>query len=152
MAPTRSYATLCSAGSWECRGLWDFYLRNLGDWASSTGAELPYVPAHCDQPYHMFYLLLPSLEERQDLIRSLKAKGISAVFHYVSLHLSPMGRQFGGKEGDCPVTERVSDRLLRLPFYNDLSEAEQSRVVEAMYAWSKSRLPDSGRLRKASDV
>ena len=54
------------------------------------------------------------------------------MFHYLPLHLSEMGRRFGGKPGDCPVTEDISDRLLRLPFYNDLSESDQARVVEAV--------------------
>ena len=80
----------------------------------------------------MFYLLLPSLEEREALIRHLKAHGILSVFHYLPLHLSAMGRRFGGREGDCPVTERVSERLLRLPFYNDMSEADQAFVVDTM--------------------
>ena len=59
-------------------------------------------------------------------------ENINSVFHYLPLHLSNMGRRFGGKEGDCPVTESVSDRLIRLPFYNDLSEADQARVVSAI--------------------
>jgi dTDP-4-amino-4,6-dideoxygalactose transaminase len=80
----------------------------------------------------MFYLLMPSLEARQSLIRRLKGKGILAVFHYLPLHLSAMGRGFGGREGDCPVAEDVSDRLLRLPFYNDLSEDELSWIVKAI--------------------
>ena len=83
------------------------------------------VPAHCEQPYHMFYLLLPSLELRQALIEHLRQRGIESVFHYLPLHLSEMGRRFGGKPGDCPVTERVSDRLVRLPFHNALSEADR---------------------------
>jgi dTDP-4-amino-4,6-dideoxygalactose transaminase len=90
------------------------------------------VPVHCEQPYHMFYLLMPSLEQRQALISHLKAHGILSVFHYLPLHLSKMGRQFGGYEGECPVTEDVSDRLLRLPFYNELSEADQASVVDAI--------------------
>jgi dTDP-4-amino-4,6-dideoxygalactose transaminase len=90
------------------------------------------VPAYCEQSYHMFYLLLPSLESRQALISHLKAQGILGVFHYLPLHLSEVGQKFGGKEGDCPVTEDVSDRLLRLPFYNDLDEAVQARVVKAI--------------------
>jgi dTDP-4-amino-4,6-dideoxygalactose transaminase len=57
------------------------------------------------------------------------------VFHYLPLHLSDMGRHSGGKVGDCPVTEDVSERLLRLPFYNELSEAEQAQVVEAIMMW-----------------
>jgi len=54
------------------------------------------------------------------------------VFHYVPLHLSPMGRKSGGQPGQCPVTERVSDCLVRLPFYNDLTEADQERIVSAI--------------------
>ena len=62
----------------------------------------------------------------------LRERGILAVFHYLPLHLSPMGRSLGGKEGDCPVTEDVSGRLLRLPFYLSLTEAEQAEVTEAL--------------------
>jgi dTDP-4-amino-4,6-dideoxygalactose transaminase len=80
----------------------------------------------------MFYLLLPSLEDRQAMIDHLKARGILSVFHYLPLHLSDMGRQFGGELGDCPVTEDVSDRLVRLPFYNNLGEVDQAKVVEAI--------------------
>jgi len=72
------------------------------------------------------------LESRQALIEHLKSRGILAVFHYLPLHLSKMGREFGGRLGQCPVTERVGNCLLRLPFYNDLSESEQSQVVEAV--------------------
>ena len=78
----------------------------------------------------MYYLLLPSLQMRTALITHLKARGILAVFHYLPLHLSDMGGRFGGREGGCPVTESVSDRLLRLPFFNSMTEGEQNRVVE----------------------
>jgi dTDP-4-amino-4,6-dideoxygalactose transaminase len=54
------------------------------------------------------------------------------VFHYLPLHLSEMGRRFGGREGDCPVTESISDRLVRLPFHNHLSDADQDRVIDAI--------------------
>src|SRR3954453_24138110 len=80
----------------------------------------------------MFYLLLPDLEARQGLIEHLKARGIMAVFHYLPLHLSTMGLQYGGRPGQCAVTEDVSDRLLRLPFYNDLTPEEQDDVIEAV--------------------
>lgn len=112
--------------------VWTYYYEHLRPWAETYGVRLPVVPAYCEQSYHMFYLLLPSLEIRQALIDHLKAQGILSVFHYLPLHLSDVGRQFGGKEGDCPVTEDISDRLLRLPFYNDLNEADQARVVEAI--------------------
>ncbi len=114
------------------RRVWEYYYEHLRDWAEDQGVRLPVVPAHCEQPYHMFYLILLSLERRQALIAHLKARGILSVFHYLPLHLSEMGQRLGGKAGDCPVTEDVSDRLLRLPFYNELTEADQTRVVAAI--------------------
>ena len=80
----------------------------------------------------MFYLLLPDAETRTALIEHLKAQGVIGVFHYLPLHLSVMGQRFGGREGDCPVTESASERLLRLPFYAGLTEADQERVITAV--------------------
>jgi len=114
------------------RMVWEYYAQHLKDWAQNSGVRLPIVPEHCEQPFHMFYLLIPSLIARQALIAHLKDRGIMSVFHYQPLHLSEMGRRFGGKPGDCPVTENVSDRLLRLPFYNDLSERVLGRVVDTI--------------------
>jgi dTDP-4-amino-4,6-dideoxygalactose transaminase len=116
------------------RRIWEYYHEHLQTWACERGVALPVVPSWCEQPYHMFYLVLPSLEQRQDMIAHLKQHGIMAVFHYLPLHLSDMGRGFGGRPGDCPVTESFSDRLLRLPFYNDLTEEDQARVVDAITA------------------
>lgn len=115
------------------RQVWEYYHEHLQDWAQENGVRFPIVPDHCDQAYHMFYLLLPSLEKRQALIAHLKAQDIVAPFHYLPLHLSEVGQKFGGKEGDCPVTEDVSDRLIRLPLYNDLTEADLARVVGAVH-------------------
>jgi dTDP-4-amino-4,6-dideoxygalactose transaminase len=112
--------------------IWEHYRKDLTDWAQTHGVGLPVVPPHCEQPYHMFYVLMPSMEARQALIGHLKSRGILSVFHYVPLHLSPMGLQAGAQAGACPVTEGTSERLLRLPFYNDLSEAEQAEVVDAI--------------------
>ena len=120
--------------------IWNCYQEHLRDWAVDYGVRLPSVPPHCEQPFHMFYLLLPSLESRQALISYLNTLEINSVFHYLPLHLSRMGRRFGGKSGDCPVTEEVSDRLVRLPFYNDLTEADQARVVAVLkdFRWEAS--------------
>jgi dTDP-4-amino-4,6-dideoxygalactose transaminase len=112
--------------------IWNRYATCLHDWARMNGIQMPHVPAACEQPYHLFYLLMPSLNDRQALIVYLKEQGISSVFHYLPLHLSQMGQQFGGKVGDCPVTESVSDRLIRLPLFNDLIEADQMYVIEAL--------------------
>ena len=114
------------------RQVWERYDAQLRLWAAEHGIGTPFIPAHCQQPFHMYYLLLPSLEMRQQLIAHLKARGILSVFHYQPLHLSDMGRRYGGQPGDCPVTERISDQLLRLPFYYDLSEAEQELVIAAI--------------------
>jgi len=120
--------------------IWKYYEENLREWAAAHGVQIPTVPSHCEQPYHMFYLVLPSLQARQAFIAYLNTREISSLFHYLPLHLSSMGRRFGGKKGDCPVTEEVSDRLVRLPFYNDLTEAEQMRVVAAIkdFRWGAS--------------
>jgi dTDP-4-amino-4,6-dideoxygalactose transaminase len=112
--------------------VWEFYWEKLQDWALAHEVRLPYVPTHCEQAYHMFHLRLPSLELRQGLITHLRQRGVEAVFHYLPLHLSDMGRRFGGQPGDCPVTEQVSDQLVRLPFHNALTEDEMGRVVEAV--------------------
>jgi dTDP-4-amino-4,6-dideoxygalactose transaminase len=84
----------------------------------------------------MFYVLTPSLAYRRALIDHLKQRSISSVFHYQPLHLSSMGQRFGGKVGDCPVTEDVSERLLRLPFYNELAREDQDRVIAAIKEFS----------------
>jgi dTDP-4-amino-4,6-dideoxygalactose transaminase len=112
--------------------IWKYYAEHLHGWAEEHGVRLPLVPAHCDQAYHMFYMLMPSLAKRQALIEQLKARGVYSAFHYLPLHLSAMGQQFGGSVGDCPVTEDISDRLVRLPFYNAMTEEEQAYVVEAL--------------------
>ena len=112
--------------------IWQFYDQELRAWAEERGIRCPTVPVHCQQSYHMYYLLMPSLQQRQDLIAFLKGVGILSVFHYLPLHISTMGLTFGGQPGDCPVTEDISDRLLRLPFYNDLDTGTQEKVVEAI--------------------
>ena len=117
------------------QSLWHRYEVGLADWARSRDIVLPTVPQWCDQSFHMFQVVLPSNECRARLIAHLKSCGILAVSHYQPLHISKMGRMFGGRPGDCPVTERVAERLLRLPFYTNMSDAEQHTVIEALHAW-----------------
>ncbi len=111
---------------------WNYYFHRLGPWAEANGVRLPHIPPDREQAYHLFYLLLPSFQARRRLILHLRERSIHSVFHYLPLHLSPMGRRLGGADCDCPVTADISDRLLRLPFYNDLGEEELRRVVEAI--------------------
>jgi len=116
--------------------IWRRYDEALADWADEHRVQRPTVPAHVEQAYHMYYILLPSLEVRTRLIAFLKARGVQSVFHYLPLHLSDMGKRYGGQVGQAPVTESVSDRLLRLPFYNSMTEAEQQLVIEGLYAFT----------------
>jgi dTDP-4-amino-4,6-dideoxygalactose transaminase len=128
--------------------IWNYYDQHLHDWASARNVRLPVVPLHCRQAYHMFYLLMPSSESRDALIRHLAERGICGVFHYLPLHLSPMGQTFGGRPGDCPVTEAVSGRLVRLPFYYQLSRVEQAEVVRAVRQFKVERAVGAGANRR----
>ena len=116
--------------------IWETYYKELADWAEENHVQMPFVPAHCEQTYHMFYMLFHNLEARTKAIAHLKERGIQAVFHYLPLHLSPMGEKYGGKAGDCPVTEQVSDQLIRLPFYTNMTEDEQKTVIAALKEFS----------------
>ncbi len=115
--------------------IWQRYSDELAGWASAHDVRMPVVPEHCTQPFHMFHVLLPSMDARTRLIDELKAKDILTVFHYLPLHNSEMGRRFGGKTGDCPVTEDISERLLRLPLFHGLSADDQSEVIDAVSAF-----------------
>jgi dTDP-4-amino-4,6-dideoxygalactose transaminase len=118
------------------QNLWDTYYEQLKDWAEEHHVQLPTIPDDCEQAYHMFYIVLPSLTARTNLIDHLKAHDIQAVFHYLPLNTSDMGQQFGARAGDCPVTEDVSDRLLRLPFFNNLQPDEMQRVINALHSFT----------------
>jgi dTDP-4-amino-4,6-dideoxygalactose transaminase len=110
--------------------LWTSYYHELQDWSKNNGVKLPYVPLYCKQSYHMFYLIMPDKDTRDRFINEMAQQGIMTAFHYVPLHLSPMGERLGYVRGDFPVAERVSDCLVRLPFYTDLSFEDQEYVIE----------------------
>ena len=112
--------------------IWDYYFTNLVDWAVTQNVQLPTIPSSCEQTYHMFYMLLPDLQSRQAFISFMKLHGIQTPFHYLPLHLSDMGRKFGGKSGDCPVAENLSDRLVRLPLFYSMTESQRIRVVQTV--------------------
>jgi dTDP-4-amino-4,6-dideoxygalactose transaminase len=120
------------------RAIFEFYARELGDWAQARGVSLPTIPEHCEQAYHMFYMLMPSATDRTELLAHLKRQNVQATFHYVPLHDSPMGQSFGYRRGDCPVTEDISERLIRLPFFYDLTASQLERVADAVRAFEVS--------------
>lgn len=117
---------------WERRStIWHRYADELAAWAAANDVELPLVPQHCQTPYHLFHMVMPSAQSRDALINHLRAAGILAVFHYQPLHLSPHGLQLQ-PDADCPVTEVVSDRLIRLPFYTNMESADTDAVIESV--------------------
>jgi dTDP-4-amino-4,6-dideoxygalactose transaminase len=115
--------------------LWNRYNSELADWAASRDVVLPTVPPWCEQSFHMFYVVLASGAKREGLVAHLKARGILAVSHYQPLHNSKMGLVLGGHSGECPVTEQVAERILRLPFYTNMTADEQQTVIGALHAW-----------------
>ena len=114
------------------KSIWEKYCNGLQVWAKNMGAQLPHIPKGIEQSYHMFYIVLPNIEIRTELISFLKKHGVNAVFHYQALNSSPMGLSLGGKVGQCPNSEKMSDQLLRLPFYNALSPLEQEYVIQLL--------------------
>jgi dTDP-4-amino-4,6-dideoxygalactose transaminase len=116
------------------RAVHDAYTRALAPLSGEHGFELPTVPSDRESAYHMFYLLLPTHEQRNAVLQSMRAAGITATFHYVPLHNSDAGKSFAARPTECPVTEDISGRLLRLPFYNTLTDADIDRVVSAFLA------------------
>jgi len=112
--------------------IWNTYRDELAEWAAARSVTLPTVPDDCEHPAHLFYLLLPTLDDRQAFIAHLRSHDVQSVFHYVPLHSSPMGIELGGASATCPVTEDVSDRLVRLPLFPDLADGDIERVVAAV--------------------
>ncbi len=106
--------------------------------------SLPHIPEDCESNYHMFYILLPDQEVRNALMAHLKQHGIMAVFHFVPLHSSPMGQKFGGQVGDLSITGEISGRLLRLPFYFEMTEGEQVYIVNKLSEGLKKILTGKG--------
>jgi dTDP-4-amino-4,6-dideoxygalactose transaminase len=115
--------------------IWDQYNQVLASWAIENNFRLPIIPDECEQPYHMFYMLAPDLETRTRFIQTLRDQDIYCVFHYLPLHLSEKGQQLGGKPGDCPVTEKVSDQLVRLPLNNSMGLEDVEQVIDAVLAF-----------------
>jgi dTDP-4-amino-4,6-dideoxygalactose transaminase len=114
------------------RRAFDHYIEMLQPKAEHFGYRLPEVPPDREQAYHMFYMLLPDADTRNTALARLHERGVHATFHYVPLHSSDGGHRFAARETACPVTDDISGRLLRLPFYTDLTEVDAERVVDEL--------------------
>ncbi len=113
--------------------IWNIYQQAFAALEQSGNVRRPIVPSELQHNAHMYYLLMPDLEKKTALIEHLKSVRINAVFHYVPLHSSPAGRRYGRVYGDMSVTDAVSERLVRLPLWVGLTEADQKRAVEEIY-------------------
>ena len=114
------------------------YIEELKPLSDSGELTLPTIPAHTRSNYHIFYVLLNDEPTRNRAITFFRSHNIGTAFHYLPLHLSPVGRDLlGYRPGDFPVTESISGRLLRLPIYPALTAQEQTQVVEVMHDFFK---------------
>lgn len=111
------------------RRIWDWYHEALEPLESDGLLTRPKTGGG---NAHIYFVILPSLTRRTELIDSLKTNGVSAIFHYVPLHSSPAGRRYGRTSGSLAVTEDLSDRLLRLPLWADMTREDVHFVVGSM--------------------
>jgi dTDP-4-amino-4,6-dideoxygalactose transaminase len=112
--------------------IWNAYQAGLHSWSVQNSVELPVIPHECDHPAHLFHLRFQTLEQRSRFIDHMSSESISAVFHYQSLNSSPFGQQLGGRAGQCPNSEWLSDCLVRLPLFSSMTAAQTSRVIEVV--------------------
>jgi dTDP-4-amino-4,6-dideoxygalactose transaminase len=117
------------------RRIWETYHKELARWAELRGIGQPTVPPGCEPSWHLYYLMMPNLERRQQLIAHLRSRDISAVFHYLPLHQSAMALTLNPNPPSLPVAESAADRLLRLPMYNDMAQSEVEEVIAALHAF-----------------
>jgi dTDP-4-amino-4,6-dideoxygalactose transaminase len=118
----------------ERKAIWQRYHERLAHLEQQGLLRRPIVPAECQHNAHMYYILLAADKDRQIVLDELKRNQIGAVFHYVPLHSSPAGMRFGRSQGDLSVTTSVSQRLIRLPLWLGLSEAQQTRICNVLRA------------------
>jgi len=114
------------------REVFDGYDRLLRPHAATLGLTLPQVPPGDVPGYHLYFVLLPDRPTRDRVLAAMRAAGVMATFHYVPLHSAPGGRRFAAGPADCPVTDDVSGRLIRLPFHNAMRASEVERVVATL--------------------
>ncbi len=112
--------------------VYETYMERLTPIAEDLGLRLPILRPDGESGYHLFHILAPDAETRSRVLSELRDREIFATFHYVPLHSSEGGRRFAERKTECPVTDDVSSRLIRLPFFNELTKDEIDRVVAGL--------------------
>ena len=115
--------------------LWTNYYEALSRLAKQGRIALPAIPANCVHNAHMFYIKLRDIAERDALIAYMKEAEIMTVFHYIPLHSSPAGEQFGRFAGEDRFTTAESERLVRLPLFYNLSDVNQRTVINTLLSF-----------------
>ncbi len=116
---------------------WNRYKNGLQSLEDEGVLALPTVPEGCTHNAHMFYIKAKSLAERTELIAHLKANGVGSAFHYIPLHSAPAGKRFGVFHGEDKYTTAESEKLLRLPMFYGLTEAETDTVIKSVKSFYK---------------
>jgi dTDP-4-amino-4,6-dideoxygalactose transaminase len=111
---------------------WRHYHAELAGFEAAEKFRRPIIPAGCGHNAHMFYVLVPTAERRTVLLQALANNGINAIFHYVPLHSAPAGKRHGRVEGSLQVTDALSERLIRLPLFPNITLAQQARVLDVL--------------------
>lgn len=117
------------------QAVWNAYADGLASWAAEHGVLMPEIPSEAEHTAHLFHLRFPDLSTRSRFIAHMASAEIHTVFHYQPLHLSEVGRRYGGALGQNPVTEVISDTLVRLPVYSALADADIERVTARAVAF-----------------
>jgi len=110
------------------------YHRLLAGWPQWTLTTAPAYPH-----LHAWHLYTPLINpdaakmDRDAFMQGMKDRNIGTGLHYRAVHLYPYYReQFGFKHGDFPVAETISDRIVSLPLFPLMTDADQDRVIDAM--------------------
>jgi dTDP-4-amino-4,6-dideoxygalactose transaminase len=117
--------------------IWDMYHKSLKELEEKEYIRRPFIPDECEHNGHLYYILLKDLETRTKLIEYLKSKDILSVFHYIPLHSSPAGKKYTKVSGSMSVTDNVSERLVRLPLFYDITDDEVTYIVNTISSFFK---------------
>jgi len=115
--------------------VWNTYHSSFESLEKEGLLARPFIPEYAEHNAHCYYLILSSLEERNNLLDYLRGRGVGAVFHYIPLHSAPAGLAQGYRTEDLPLTEEYAGRLIRLPLFSNMSESDLSHIVNSVYSF-----------------